>query len=125
MNKCSYIELIQNTPLKPNFMLDFLKSLFGSAGTSVDLGELYKNGAVIIDVRTAAEYADGHVNGSKNIPLDRISAETAKIKKMNKPVITCCRSGARSAQAASILKAAGVDVYNGGPWQAVRDAISS
>lgn len=104
-------------------MFDFFKSMLSSE-PEVDLGELYKKGAVVIDVRTAGEYAEGHVKGSKNIPLDRISSEVEKIKKMNKPVITCCRSGARSGQATGILKSAGIEVYNGGPWQSVRDAIS-
>jgi rhodanese-related sulfurtransferase len=106
-------------------MFDFLKSLLGESAPPVDLAELHKNGAVIIDVRTASEFSEGHVKGAKNIPLDRISSEVEKIRKMNKPVITCCRSGARSGQATGILKSAGIEVYNGGPWQSVRDAIGS
>ena len=83
------------------------------------LKEYASKGAVIIDVRSPAEFKSGHGKNSKNIPLDKINNEAAKIKAMNKPIIVCCRSGARSGQAASILKSKGIDVINGGPWQNV------
>lgn len=84
-------------------------------GPKVDLGQKIKEGAVIVDVRTADEYRSGHVQGSINIPLDRIQEQLKKIDK-SKPVITCCRSGARSGMASDVLKRHGFDVYNGGPW---------
>lgn len=84
-----------------------------------DLAAYAQHGAVIIDVRTPEEFSSGHGKNSKNIPLDKIGKETSKIKALNKPVIVCCRSGARSGQAAGILKSAGVDVINGGSWQNV------
>lgn len=94
-------------------MFSFLKKLFGP-GT--DFKALKDNGAIIIDVRSPQEFDHGHIQGSKNIPLDKIQREIASIKKMGKPVITVCKSGARSGMAKSILKNAGVEVYNGGPW---------
>jgi rhodanese-related sulfurtransferase len=79
-----------------------------------------KNGAVIIDVRTAYEYDRGKVPGSVNIPLDRISTSIERIKAMKKPVILCCESGMRSGSAKKILESAGIeDVYNGGSWESV------
>lgn len=95
-------------------MLGFIKKLFGSG---VDLSKKMSEGAIIVDVRSPQEYAGGHVKGSKNIPLDKISGEIEAIKKWNKPVITCCASGMRSGSAASILKNNGVEAYNAGPWQ--------
>lgn len=96
-------------------MLTRLKSLF-SSGPSVDLHELIKNGAQIIDVRTKAEYQQGHIKGSVNIPLNNLSNHYAKLKK-DTPIITCCASGVRSAQAKNILMANGfTEVYNGGSW---------
>lgn len=93
-----------------------LFNLFGGS-TSVDAVEQYlQKGAVVIDVRTLEEFEDGHVQGSKNIPLNTISSHLNEIKKLDKPVITCCRSGARSGSAATILKQHGVDAINGGPW---------
>ncbi len=96
------------------------KTLFGLGGPKVDLSQKIKEGATIVDVRTADEYRSGHVPGSVNIPLDRLQGQLQKIPK-NKPVITCCRSGARSGMAADVLKQAGYDVYNGGPWTSVAD----
>lgn len=41
----------------------------------------------------------------------------------SKPVITCCRSGNRSGMAQSVLTAAGIDCYNGGPWNVLESKI--
>lgn len=96
-----------------------LFNLFGGS-TSVDAVEQYlQKGAVVIDVRTIEEFEEGHVQGSKNIPLNTISGQIEQIKKLDKPVITCCRSGARSGSAATILKQHGIDAINGGPWGSV------
>lgn len=104
-------------------MLGLLKKLFG--GTSVSYKELMSNGAVIVDVRSTGEFKAGHIPGSKNFPLDSIRSKVAELKKLNKPVITVCRSGARSGMAKSILKSAGLEVYNGGPWTSLKNKIAS
>lgn len=97
-------------------MLKTLKSIMG-LGTKVDLAELAKQGALILDVRTHEEFKAGHIKGSRNIPVNSLQSQLAKLKK-DKPIITCCRSGVRSAAAASILKKNGfTDVFNGGGWQ--------
>jgi phage shock protein E len=71
-------------------------------------------GATIIDVRSPSEYAAGSYPKAKNIPVDRLSAQLDKLPK-DKPVVTFCASGARSAQAVKILKAAGfTDVVSAG-----------
>lgn len=98
-------------------MLGFLKKLFGS--TAVNYKELVSNGAIIVDVRSASEYQAGHIPGSKNFPLDTIRTKLTEIKKTNKPVITVCRSGARSGMAKGILKSSGIEVYNGGAWNSL------
>ena len=60
--------------------------------------------AFLIDVRTREEYAEGHIVGSKNVPLQSI-AEIAKITSdKNALLYVYCRSGARSAKAVEILK---------------------
>ena len=79
------------------------------------VSEYLQNEAVVIDVRTPAEFADGHVEGSVNIPLAIIANKIETIKKYNKQIITCCRSGARSGTAANILNNNGIDTINGGP----------
>ncbi len=96
-------------------MIQLIKSLLG-LGPKVNFDELIQNGAQIIDVRTPGEFSHGHVRGAINIPLSDLPGKLSKIKK-DKPVITCCASGSRSASAARILKSEGyTQVYNGGGW---------
>lgn len=100
-----------------------IKNLLG-LGPKVDYKELLKNGAVIIDVRSKGEYQGGHIKGSLNLPLDTLHNNIAKLKK-EKPVITCCASGMRSASAKSILKSKGfAEVHNGGGWITLQNRIS-
>lgn len=101
-------------------MLTFLKKFFKP---SADITRLIKEGAVIVDVRTKSEYQAGHIDGSKNIPLDTIKKETIILKKLNKPIVTVCRSGNRSGIAKSILASEGIEVYNGGAWTSLKRQI--
>ena len=100
--------------------MSILKKIFG--GTSVDFKALVKNGAMIIDVRTPAEFKGGHIKGAVNIPLQSLQASYAKIPK-NKTIITCCASGMRSGSAKSLLKAAGYTVHNGGGWTSLNSKL--
>ena len=96
-------------------MLGILKKLF-NPGPKVDMGELIRNGATIVDVRSPGEYAGGNIKGSLNIPLGSLSGQLSKIKK-DKPVITVCESGMRIASARTTLLSSGYkEVYNGGSW---------
>jgi rhodanese-related sulfurtransferase len=98
-------------------MLSLFKNLFKS--NSVDLKLLIAEGATIIDVRSAGEYASGHIKGSISIPLDQVASHSEKLKK-HKQIIVCCRSGNRSGQAKRILEAKGFgNITNGGSWQNV------
>lgn len=65
------------------------------------------DGAVLLDVRTAEEYRDGHIDGSVNIPLDRISSVENIVKDKSTPLYVYCLSGGRSGQAVSYLKQMG------------------
>lgn len=104
-------------------MLQLLKKLFGLV-PKADFKELLQNGAQIIDVRTKAEYQQGHVKGSINIPLNDLSSHYPKLKK-DKPIITCCASGMRSASAKSMLESNGfTEVHNGGGWASLQNQIS-
>ncbi|MBK8582324.1 MAG: rhodanese-like domain-containing protein [Flavobacteriales bacterium] len=100
-----------------------LRSLFGM-GPKVDLKELRKNGATLLDVRTTGEFAGGHVKGAINIPLDKLQQQLKKLPK-DKVVIACCLSGGRSGQAVSILKAEGYDAHNGGGWSSLDRVLNS
>ncbi|GAB1308437.1 hypothetical protein KH5_11200 [Urechidicola sp. KH5] len=84
-----------------------------------EIQEYLDNGAVVIDVRTVEEYADGHVPGSTNIVLDTIPERVEEIKALGSQFIAVCRSGARSGKATEFLSEEGLDIINGGPWQIV------
>jgi rhodanese-related sulfurtransferase len=64
--------------------------------------------AIIIDVRTPAEYAEGHVEGSINLDLEsgQFEAELPNFDPAQ-PYIVYCRSGRRSGVAVEIMKASG------------------
>ncbi len=70
----------------------------------------------IVDVRSRAEFAGGHVAGSINIPLQEIPARTDDLRGLEQPVILCCASGGRSGQAHDFLRANELDCYNAGSW---------
>ena len=100
-------------------MIHFFKNLFAS-GPKLNIEELLAKGAMIVDVRTEREFKAGHVKGSINIPLDKLSQNISKFKK-SKPIITCCASGMRSATAKEILESTGfTEVYNGGSWTSIQ-----
>lgn len=71
------------------------------------------DGAVLLDVRTPDEYRQGHIPGSKNVPLQSISKVAGMIDNNSTPIFVHCLSGARSRQAAAILKQMGyINVKN-------------
>ncbi len=86
--------------------------------------DLIDQGAEVIDVRTAQEYDNGHIRGSRNLPLHILSERLDIIQSWDKPVILVCQSGARSARAKNLLKKAGIDAYNGGGWQRFQKKIN-
>lgn len=103
-------------------MINILKKIFG-LGPAVNYTELVKQGAIVLDVRSPAEYKQGHVKKSMNIPLNELSNHLSKLKK-DTVIITCCASGMRSASAKSILKSKGfTTVYNGGGWSSLQSKL--
>lgn len=104
-------------------MIETIKNMLG-LGPKVDYALLVKQGAIIVDVRSKGEFSGGHIANSINIPVDVLANNLAKLKDKNKPVITCCASGIRSASAKNILKSNGfIQVYNGGSWNGLNSKI--
>ena len=61
---------------------------------------------LILDVRDATEFATGHIQGAKNIPLAELAGRIKEIEKFkDKPVLVHCQKGMRAKGACSILKA--------------------
>jgi len=101
-------------------MIETIKQWLGLT-PKTNYKELLAQGAVIVDVRSAAEYKSGHITGAINIPLQTLPQRLTQLNK-NKTVITCCASGIRSASAKSILQKHGfTEVYNGGGWYGLQN----
>lgn len=99
---------------------DAVTAWTGSGGTTVptqrvgpmDIAKRRSEGALVVDVRSTAEWRSGHVAGSLHVPLGRLVAQMAE-RPRSQPVLLICESGSRSAIGASLLTAAGfTDVTN-------------
>jgi rhodanese-related sulfurtransferase len=102
------------------FLLKQILLFFRGGPPMEDLLALKAAGAKIIDVRTPAEFAQGHVDGSVNIPLDQFQARMFEIDQAG-PVLLCCASGGRSGMAKQILDRAGYPrTFNAGAWTNLR-----
>jgi len=102
-------------------------SLFSILGIgNGKLKEALRRGAVIIDIRTAAEFDRGKVHDSINIPIDRININLKRIVQMNKPIIICSNSDSENERVIDVLKANGVkEIYNGGTWTKIWRMVRS
>ena len=99
-----------------------MSSLFGGNST-VNLKSIIEEGAYLVDVRTTGEFAEGHVKGSVNIPLDKVSSMLSEFKN-KKNIVVFCRSGGRSSQAKLILEQNGFsNVVNAGTWDHVANFV--
>ena len=67
-----------------------------------------KPGAVIWDVRSPEEFRAGHIRGAKNLPIEEISGKLESLAEYrNRPILLVCLIGARSGQAARLLRKSG------------------
>ncbi|HOX55482.1 MAG TPA: rhodanese-like domain-containing protein [Candidatus Paceibacterota bacterium] len=78
----------------------------------------HSQGALVIDVRTEAEFQEQHLPGAVNIPLDRLGDEIARhAPNKEQPLLLHCRSGARSGRGTSVLRQLGYSkVFNLGSY---------
>jgi phage shock protein E len=84
-------------------------------------------GALVIDVRSEAEYREEHLPGTVNIPLDRLGDEIARrAPNREQPLLLHCRSGARSGRGTSVLKQMGYhNVFNLGSYGSAEKIIGA
>jgi rhodanese-related sulfurtransferase len=80
----------------------------GEAVGPTDAVRLMNQGALLVDVRSKAEFDAGHIIDARHVPQEQVgqAAETLKRFK-DKVVITCCESGMRSSATARVLKTQG------------------
>jgi rhodanese-related sulfurtransferase len=69
--------------------------------------------AIVVDVRTPKEYAEGHIPGAISLPLDQVSTRITELEQWKeKEIYLICESGGRSKRAASLLSEAGYRTVN-------------
>ena len=122
--------------MKPNAVLFALAVLFTAAcpGAPAEPGETItpeilaaiESQALIVDVRTPEEFADGHYPGAINIPHDTILEGLEQLGvREETPVILYCRSGNRSGQAEQALQNKGfTEARNAGGLEALLSATA-
>ncbi|MEK8031905.1 rhodanese-like domain-containing protein [Ideonella sp. DXS29W] len=83
----------------------------GSQGGAISTGEavrlINREKAVVIDVSEPAEYAAGHVAGSRSVPLATLEGANGLPSNKTLPLVVVCATGARAARAVAQLRKAG------------------
>ncbi len=91
---------------------------------TTDYKALLEEGAIIVDVRSPAEFSGSNIENSLNIPVGELVNKLEYLKDKNQTIITCCASGIRSGAAKQLLVAKGYKhVINGGGWSSLNAKI--
>ncbi|GLH73901.1 hypothetical protein GETHLI_24030 [Geothrix limicola] len=77
---------------------------------------LLDRGGLVVDVRSTLEFAAGGLPGSLNLPLHLLPVLAQERLPSDRPLLVCCASGARSAQAVQYLMRRGYEAHDLGPW---------
>lgn len=68
-----------------------------------------RDNAQVIDIRTAEDFARGHVAGAVNVPFKELAGAGEKVQRFkDRPVLVCCQSGSTASAAARQLRGLGV-----------------
>lgn len=89
--------------------MGFFSKLFSKTFENVSAArarEMLDDGAVLVDVRTSSEWNAGHAPVARHVPLDTLDRRASSLNRET-PIVTICKSGMRSAQAARMLAAQG------------------
>lgn len=97
----------------------------GKRASTLEVTQMLNRGkTVVVDVRTAEEFANGHLRDAKNIPLADFATRIGELdKSKGKSVVVVCQTGARADKAMKLLQAAGFEDVVGldggiAAWQA-------
>ncbi len=83
---------------------------FGSPRISgAEARELVQKGAILVDVRSPAEFAGGHIDGAVNIPIQQLNSRLSELGESSGEIVVYCESGGRSAAAKRLLEANGFE----------------
>ncbi|MGL4830298.1 MAG: rhodanese-like domain-containing protein [Vibrio sp.] len=108
-------------------MLALFTAWFSSGAIASERAEIawkmVDENALLVDVRTVEEYAQGHLENALNWPLSDIETAFQAVEK-NRPIVVYCRSGNRSGIAQKYLIEQGyTQVHNGGGYDEMRQAV--
>ena len=95
---------------------------------SANVARMYlKQGAMVVDVRSAAEFKAGHLTGAANIPLDELANTLPRdIPDKNQVLLLHCLSGTRSGIAKRMLRGMGYqNVFNLGSYGRAKRIVSA
>ncbi len=89
--------------------------------SATDARRLVADGALLLDVRTPAEFDAGHLEGAQNVAVQQLAAALEGLGPKARPIVVYCQSGMRSRFAAATLRRAGFTaVHDLGPRAAWR-----
>ncbi len=112
-------------------LLELIEKLFdkyflGSGTSSIrpenEVTKLIRNGAYILDVRTALEAKKGRVPGATNISLFQLNRRLGELPR-DRMIVTHCKTGGRAGKARDILERNGFKVINGGGYESIRKIV--
>ena len=93
-----------------------LSKIFGGGGDAIDVVEAHRravSGEVeLIDVRERSEWSAGHAPMAKHVPLGSLAEQLSTLSQQGRPIAFICGSGARSGNACSAARRAGIDAFN-------------
>ena len=81
----------------------------GAVGTAEAVRLINREKGVLIDVSEPGEYAAGHANGARNVPVGQIGGSKDLPSNKSLPLLLMCPSGARAGRAAALLRKAGYE----------------
>ena len=81
----------------------------GSVGTNEAVRLINREKALLIDVSEPEEFAKGHPNGARNVPLGKIEGSKELPSNKALPLVVVCPTGARASRAAGLLRKAGYE----------------
>ncbi|MFP5218570.1 MAG: rhodanese-like domain-containing protein [Actinomycetes bacterium] len=91
-----------------------LARIFGRSGGRIGPQRAYdlqQDGALLLDVRSPAEFQSAHAPHARNVPLDQLASRLRDVP-TGRQIITICQSGGRSARAAALLRGENRDVVD-------------
>ncbi len=104
------------------------KYFLGTGTSSIrpenEVAKVIRNGAYILDVRTALEAKKGLAPGATNVSLFQLNRRLGELPR-DRTIVTYCQTGGRAGKARDILERNGFKVVNGGGYETVRKIAMS